>query len=201
MSPESGFNSGPVIKVESISEQLRRRRGGRDPVPWGRRDWVFAFLAVPLFAAVSLATIEALRHAPLSVIAAAVLGTLVGAPAGVVIGSVATVLAFVSTLLPALVTGHALVVLQLAESVTSLDGRSRRTFLLLFALLLEWLGSGIGGALGLVVNPAFGVGETLSPHKTGVALLGGASGILAVWLRRRVQWSLFRNWQDPFPRA
>jgi len=193
MSPDDGFNPGPVIKVESVSEQLRRRRGGRDPVPWRRRDWVFAFLAVPLVSALTLAALEAARHAPLAAIQAAGLGALVGAPVGVLIGSVAIAVL--------LIFHGGFWVAELAESASGLGRKSLRDLILLTALTLEWLGSGIGGALGLVVNPAFAVGETLSPQKTGVALLGGASGILAVWLWRRVQWSLFRNWQDPFPRA
>lgn len=188
MSPNSGFNPGPVVKAESVSEQLRRRRGGRDAVPWRRRDWVFAFLAVPLFSALSLAALEAARHAPLAAIQAAVLGALVGAPAGVLIGTVA---------IGVLLIFHGFLVKELAESASGLGRKSLRALVLLTALTLEWLGSGIGGALGLVINPAFAFGGTLSPQKTGLGLLGGVSGILAVWLWRRVQWSLFRDWQEP----
>lgn len=190
MCPDSGFNPGPVIKVESVSEQLRRRRGGRDPVPWRRRDWVFAFLAVPLFSALTLAAFEAARHAPLATIQAAVLGALVGAPAGVLIGSVAIVLLLVFGV-------HGFLGADLAESASGLGRKSLRALILLTALTLEWLGSGIGGALGLVINPGFAVGATLSPQKTSAALFGGASGIFAVWLWHRLKWGLFRDWQDP----
>ena len=188
MTDDREFNRVPMIHVDSVSQQLRRRRGKRKRVPWRRRDLVFAVLAVPVFTALAVAAFEAARHGPRSAILASVLGALIGAPAGVLFGGVALV-AF-------LVACTGLFGGLIAEAISELDRKSRLALFLLIALTLEWLGSGIGGSTGLIINPGLAFAELGSPLKTGLAWFAGAGGWAFVWLWRRLQLSLFGDWPE-----
>jgi hypothetical protein len=177
MSEDRGFHVAPAITTESVSQRVRRRSGGRKRIPWRQRDWVFAFLALPVFTAVAVAAFEAARNAPPSAVLASVMGALVGAPAGVLTGGLALVAFLVAG------PGGGLVV----EGMSGLGRRSRQALLLMVALGLEWFGSGVGGSIGLIIHPGVALAELDSAQKTAWAWLGGTAGLVIVWLRRRLE--------------